>query len=298
MRINIGTADLVVSGRLIRIARLDGEYYRYLDDPGVAIEALKRSQLRVDLLTFTQQLPDSSPRYSYPWEWDNLAVLPVTTFDAWWAGMGFKARNKAKQAPKKGVVIREVPFDDALIAGISSIYNETPVRQGRRFPHFGRDLDTVRKQAGTFADTSFFIGAYLDEELIGFAKLTADDTWTQAGLMHIISMVQHRDKAPTNAIIAQAVRSCAERRIAYLVYANFSFGNKERDSLTDFKERNGFRKFDILRYYAPLTTIGTVALRWRLHHNTALDYLPEAAIAKLRQYRRAWYDWKYREESS
>ena len=298
MWINIGTADLVVSGRLIRIARLDGENYKYLDGPATAIEALTRSRQRVDLFTFTQPLPDSSPRYPYPWEWENLAVLPVTTFDAWWAAMGFKARNKAKQASKKGVVIREVPCDDALIQGISRIYNETPVRQGRRFPHFGKDVETIRKEATTFLDTSLFVGAFLNDELIGFAKLTTDDTRTQAGLMHIISMVEHRDKAPTNALIAQAVRSCAERGISYLVYANFSFGNKERDSLTDFKERNGFRKFEVPRYYVPLTAIGTLALRCRLHHSSVLDYLPEPAIATLRRYRSAWYDWKYREGNS
>ena len=36
--------------------------------------------------------------------------------------------------------------------------------------------------------------------------------------MHILSMVSHRDKAPTNALIAQAVRSCADRSIPHLVY--------------------------------------------------------------------------------
>jgi hypothetical protein len=195
-------------------------------------------------------------------------------------------------------VIREVPCDDALIGGITKIYNETPVRQGRRFPHFGKDFDTVRRQTTTFLDTSFFIGAFLDDELIGFTKVTANDACTQAGLMHIISMVQHRDKAATNALIAQAVRSCAERGISYLHYANYSFGNKQQDSLTDFKDRNGFRKLEIPRYYVPLTAIGTAALRWRLHHCTVHDCLPEPAIAKLREYRSAWYAWKYREGKS
>jgi hypothetical protein len=37
--------------------------------------------------------------------------------------------------------------------------------------------------------------------------------------MHILSMIRHREKAPTNALIAQAVRSCAERGIPYLWYA-------------------------------------------------------------------------------
>jgi len=66
------------------------------------------------------------------------------------------------------------------------------------------------------------------EKLIGFIKLTVDDTGTQAGMMHIVSMLQYRDKAPTNALVAQAVRSCADRGISYLVYSKFAYGKKKR----------------------------------------------------------------------
>ena len=76
----------------------------------------------------------------------------------------------------------------------------------------------------------------MDSELIGFIKLTTDETLTQAGIMHIVSMIKHRDKAPTNALVAQAVRSCADRKIPHLVYSNFAYGKKETSSLSDFKE--------------------------------------------------------------
>src|SRR5277367_6830579 len=140
-----------------------------------------------------QKLPDTAPKYPYHHEMDNMAVLPVTTFENWWMKqIGFKARNKAKQAEKKGISIREVPFDENLARGIWEIYNESPVRQGRRFPHFGKSIDAVRKMSGTFLDSSVFIGAFLAEKLIGFIKLTSDDSQTQAGMMHIVSMIQHR----------------------------------------------------------------------------------------------------------
>src|SRR5439155_10043151 len=124
----------------------------------------------------------------------------------------------------KGVVIREVPFDHSLAKGICGIYNECPIRQGRRFPHYGKDLDTVHREEATFLESSVFAGAFWRDRLIGFTKLVADETRTQAGLMKIVSMVCHRDKAPTNALIAQAVRSCADRGISYLVYSNFAYG--------------------------------------------------------------------------
>ncbi len=145
-------------------------------------------------------------------------------------------------------------------------------------------IEKVRPYAGTFLDSSIFIGAFFEDVLIGFAKLTVDETRTQAGLMHIVSMIQHRDKAPTNALIAQAVKSCAERHIPFLVYSNFAYGNKRRDGLSDFKERNGFQRVDIPRYYVPISRIGEVAFRMGLHHKL-IDRLPEPLIEKLRNYR-------------
>jgi hypothetical protein len=255
-------------------------------------QALRNARERIDLFTFMQRLPQTKPLFGFPMEWDNLAVLPVSTFDNWWkAQIGFKARNKAKQAEKKGIVIREVPFDDVLVRGIAAIYNEVPVRQGRKFPHYGKDFDTVYKEEATYLDCSTFIGAYLGDELIGFIKLVADEVRVQAGLMNIISKVCHRDKAPTNALVAQAVRSCAERKIPYLVYSNFSYGNKQKDSIIDFKERNGFQRVDLPRYYVPLTGFGSVCLRLGLHRRF-VDRLPESVVAKARGLRNSWYSRK------
>ncbi|MGO8756724.1 MAG: hypothetical protein ACLQG3_01240 [Terracidiphilus sp.] len=287
--LNVCGRDIKIRGRAIRIARIDGDNYRFLDDPEAMISGLKQNRKRIDLFTFMQRVPETQPKFKYPMEWDNVAALPITSFDDWWNRvLGFKGRNKAKQAEKKGVELREVPYSEELVEGIWRIYNESPVRQGKRFPHFGMSLEKVREHAGTFLDCSVFIGAFFDGELIGFAKLTMDETGTQAGLMHILSMIKHREKAPTNALIVQAVRSCAARKIAYLVYSQFSYGNKQRDSLSDFKERNGFQRIDIPRYYVPLTWLGEAAFRAGMHRSL-IERLPEPLITRLRDYRAAWY---------
>jgi hypothetical protein len=284
-----GGRAIVLSGEALRVARIDGDGYRFIEDPEAVLADLRRARSRIDLLTFMQRLPDTSPRYKYPMEWDNLAVLEVPCFDHWWNDqIGFKARNKAKQAEKKGVVLREVPFDPSLARGIWEIYNESPIRQGRKFFNYGKTLDTVTREASTFLDSSTFIGAYFEDKLIGFAKLTIDETHTQAGLMHIIATLQHREKAPTNALLAHAVRACSNRGIRYLVYAHFAYGNKTRDSLSDFKERNGFRRIDLPRYYVPLSVVGHVALRLGLHRSIH-HHVPEPIIALFRKYRAAWY---------
>jgi hypothetical protein len=77
------------------------------------------------------------------------------------------------------------------------------------------------------------------------------------------------------------------------VYSNFAYGKKQRDSLSDFKENNGFQRIELPRYYVPLTAVGRLALRLGMHHNL-IDRVPESVGAKLRDYRNRWYARKFR----
>jgi hypothetical protein len=286
---NVRGHDITIQGNWVRIAGLSADTYEFLDDPEAALDVLRKCGDRIDLFTFMQKLPDTSPKYSYPMEWDNLAVLPVSTFDHWWTKqVNDKTRNMARRPGKKGVTIREVSLDDAFIEGIWAIYNECEIRQGKRFPHYGKNLATVRKMTATFLDRSVFMGAYLDNRLIGFLRLHCDATRTQAGLSSLLSLAKHRDRAPTNALVAEAVRYCAMKGIPYLVYSRYSDGNKERDSLMDFKDHNGFQRINLPRYYIPMTQMGRIALHLGLHKGLA-SRIPEPILARLRALRKAWY---------
>lgn len=281
--------EIKISGRIMRVARLDADKYQFLSNPETTLQALRSSGQRIDLFTFLQGLPEITPKFGYPMEWDNLAVLPISTFEKWWTEqVDAKTRNMVRKAEKKGVVLREVRFSDELVRGIWEIYNETPVRQGRPFQHYGKDLQTVHREEATYLDSSVFIGAFLGEKLIGFIKMVSDKAGIQTGLMNIVSLIQERDKAPTNALLAQAVRECALKGVPYLVYSNFSYGKRQRDSLSDFKKNNGFQRFDIPRYYIPLTITGRVAFQLGLHHKLA-DHVPESWAEKLRALRDSWY---------
>jgi hypothetical protein len=284
--------ELLVKGKLVRIGHLEGDKYESPADPEAALDALRRSTIRIDLFTFMQKLPRTSREYGYPMELDNLAALRVSTFDHWWTKqIGNKTRNMVRRAEKKGVVVREVAFNDDLVQGIWTIYNEVPTRQGKPFPHYGKDCDSVRKMSATFLDRSTFIGAFLEERLIGFIKLVSDEEHELASLMHIVSLYEHRDKAPTNALIAEAVRYCADRGIPYLAYSNFSYGKKERDGLSDFKEYNGFERIELPRYYVPLTVVGRIALKLHLHRGLT-DCVPDSIQSKLRRIRSLFYAWR------
>jgi hypothetical protein len=144
------------------------------------------------------------------------------------------------------------------VRGITAIYDETPTRQGKPFPHYNRGFEANKAGLITYPVQSTFIGAYLGEELIGFIKLTA--TATYASTMHILSKVSHREKSPTNALVAHAVKVCEEKKIPFLVYGYWS----ER-GLGDFKKHNGFKKIDLPRYFIPLTLKGKMGLALNMH---------------------------------
>ena len=292
--VKVADRNIKVEGRLLRTARIDGEKYTFPNDPELLVQELRASRTRIDLFTFLQELPETTPKYPYHMELDNLAVLPVSTFENWWNNqLRSYPRNRARQAEKKGVVFREIAYGEDLIEGICGIYNETPIRQGKRFPHYGMTPEQARAYAGTFLERSVYIGGFFEGKMIGFIKLTTDESNTQSCLVHILSMVQHKDKAPTNGLIAQAVKNCAARKVPFLVYEHFSYGKKKGDSLSHFKEVNGFHRVDLPRYYIPLTALGRCALRHGLHHKL-LDRIPESWADRLRDFRKEWYHRKLR----
>lgn len=281
--------QILFRGKLVRIAYLDAEGYQFPDDPEATLALLRELRPRVDLFTFIQRLSDRSPEYSYWMEWDNFAVLPITTYDRWTANqVNNKTRNMIRKAERKGVTAQEVPFGDDLIRGIHAIYNESPIRQGKPFRHYGKDIEAVREMTSTYLDQSTFIGAFFEGEMIGFAKLVSDENRNQAGLMNIVSMRQHQDRAPANAVLAQAVKSCAERNIPHLWYGNFSYGKRQVDTLVEFKKHNGFQKVRIPRYYVPLTLVGCAAFQLGLHRRL-LDWVPAPAVVLYRKVRIFWY---------
>jgi hypothetical protein len=149
-------------------------------------------------------------------------------------------------------------------------------------------VQAVHREEATYLDSSIFIGAFLGDRLIGFTKILIDETGTQAGLLNIVSLISERDKAPTNALVACAVKACAARGITYLTYSNFSYGKKQRDSLSDFKERNAFQRIEVPRYFVSLTPLGQIALRLGLHHRLS-ERIPEPLAERFRGFRDAWY---------
>lgn len=274
--------ELSVTGTFVKVARLADEWYEDLEVPGPLISGMKAGGVSADIFTFWQRLPDITPKHPYHTEFESIAALPVTGFDDWLKRqLNPKARNLLRKAEKSGVVVRPASFDDSFVAGMTEIFNETPVRQQKPFWHYGKTAETVKREFSRYLFREDLFGAYHGDELIGFIFLAYAGRY--AALGQIISKVARRHMAPNNALIAKAVEVCAQKRIPHLVYAGWSEG-----SLGHFKRQNGFERFDLPRYYVPLTPTGRLALHLRLHRG-AEGVLPTGIRRQLVNIRNRWY---------
>jgi hypothetical protein len=283
---------ITIAGKWIRVAAVHDEEWleTELADPELCVRKLKQSPVaRADIFTFTQKIPATVPKYDYPLELCSVAVAHIPSFKAWWEALPQETRKNVRRSQKRGVLVRIQAFDDALVRGIAEVQNESPVRQGRRYPHYGKTFEQVKKDHSGFIDRSVFICAYYGEELIGFLKLVYRGE--VASILQLNSKVAHYDKRPSNALLAKAVELCESRGASYLTYARFNYGNKSDSSLREFKIRNGFSDTLVPRFYIPLTAWGEFCVRTKLYRGL-LGILPRTVITTLVAMRARWYDRK------
>lgn len=286
---SVNGKTVVVTGRWLRVARIhDVEFVEdeALADPLAFMKQLAEAGLHADVLTFPQKIYEREPKHRLPFDWDNAAVAPAGEYQRWWDDLPQVVRKNIRRAAKRGVTVEVVPFDETLVRGIKEIYDETPLRQGRRFWHFGKDVETIRAENSSYLERAQFIAAYCDSELIGFVKFVR--VGRVAVIMQILCKAAHYDRRPMNALIGKAMEVCHASGISHLVYSKFKYGNKT-DDMTEFKRRNGFVQMDYPRYFVPLTLKGRIAVALKLHRGL-LGLLPATAIQILGRTRSRVYD--------
>lgn len=257
---------IIASGKCLRVASIYDEHWQAesVEDPALIVTELKKQKVKIDLFTFAQKPPETLPKFNFPIEWENLAAIPITSFADWWEKrLPQETRKNVRRAAKRGVVTQSVRFDETIAQGLKKIYDETPFRQGRRFWHYGKDVETVRRENSSYLDRCEFIGAYFENELIGLLKMVY--VGKIATIMQIVSLNRHFDKRPTNALLAKAVEICEQRKMEHFVYGQYVYGKNTDSPLTEFKRRNGFEQVLLPRYYIPLTAKGSMALALKLH---------------------------------
>lgn len=287
--VQIDGRTVITTGKWLKIAAVRDEDLIEGDtvaDPASFISRLKESGLNADIFTLAQRLPDAAPKHTYPLEWENVAALPITTFSHWWKDCTeYSIRKGVNRAKRLGVVAKLAEFNDELVKAICSIYNETPVRQGKAFWHYGKDFQSIKRALATYLERSIFIGAYFQDELIGFMKITSVNS--TATITQILSAQKHFDKRPNNAMIAKAVEFCEAGRKSPFIYGSFVYYDPN-STLTEFKRRNGFESVPLPRYYIPLTLKGRIALKLGLHRGVAGN-VPRPIFKLFLKIRSFWY---------
>lgn len=212
----------------------------------------------IDLFTFWQLFPDVEPHYDYFCELDNIAIVETISYGDWWNRIDSATRAMVRKSKKLGVEVREAQLDESYVRGITDIFNETPYRQGRRYRRYGSAFEDVKRSFESDSPEDIHLGAYFKGEVIGMAHIMRGERFS------FISTIQayerHFDKGVMNALIAQAIESCARHGIRYLAYEKMTY-----DGLGAFKRHNGFEKHLVPRYYVPLTWNGKLALALHLH---------------------------------
>src|SRR5262245_648937 len=280
--------EVVAIGRWLRVATLRDEEWlegKPVADPAQFVTALRASGLVADIFAFSAPI-DAGPVDGHGRvELDNVAVIRTDDYKAWWEALPQNIRKYTRQAAKKGLEIRSAVLDNDFAAGIKAIYDETPVRQGRKFWHYGKDLDTVKRENGTYLDRCEILGAYYSGRLVGFMKFVY--VGDAARIMQILCLNAHQDKRPMTALIAKAAELCHRKGLKYLIYGKFTYGGKTDSGIAEFKRRLGFHQREFPRYYVPLSLRGRIGLQLGAHRGW-LALLPTKLINHLLNFRTWW----------
>lgn len=286
---------VAISGKWLKIAAVHDEEWMEseIGDPEVYLrELVNRASpgFHADIFTFTQKVPVTIPKFKYAMVKESIAAAHIPTFKEWWDNLPQESRKNVRRSQKRGVVVRVKEYDDDLVRGIVEVNNESRIRQGRAFPHYGKTFEQVRRDHSAFLDRSDFICAYYGDEFIGFLKLVYRGEI--ASILQLLPKAAHSDKRPANAMLAKAVELCEAKGISYITYSLFNYGNKGESSLRQFKTRNGFREILMPRYYIPLTSKGKLCMKLRLHRGL-YGVLPKEMIRLLIGARDLWYSFKH-----
>ena len=283
---------IVVRGKRIKLAVVHDEELldTELGNPEACIEKLREQMtdgLRADIFTFSQKLPDTTPRHSYPFDLDSIAAVKTSNFKEWWENLPQESRKNVRRSQKRGVTISVREFNDDLIRGIVGINNDSAMKQGRPNDHYGKSLEQVRKDQESFQGRSDFICAHVGDEMIGYLKIVYRGQ--VAALLNLTCKASQFDKRPSNALLTKGMEICEQKGITHLTYGKFNYGNKRDNPLREFKTRNGFEEILVPRFYVPLTTWGAFCTRLKLYRGL-VGILPGNILALATGARAKWYN--------
>ncbi|HEU0119610.1 MAG TPA: GNAT family N-acetyltransferase [Bryobacteraceae bacterium] len=284
-----GDKTIFIWGRWAKTARIHDEAWldSELTSPEDCLQQLRSQRPKADLFSFAHMPPKRQAEFHYHSEPDSIAAIPLNDYKQWWESLPQETRKNVRRAERRGVRVETRAFSDELVAALVQLNNSSSVRQGRRYTHFGKSFEEVKKDHASFLDRSTFFCAHFEGQLIGFIKLVRRGHI--ASILNILTDEKHSDKRPANALMAAVVQHCFQEGLTCLTYGYFHYGNKRDTSITEFKVRHGFVEVLVPRYFIPLTLIGKAYIALGLHRGL-IGLLPGELLKFGVALRAKWYD--------
>lgn len=271
--------ELSIKGSFLSTARLRHEWCDFVPEPASMASAIQSHRI-ADLFTFVTDVGHTGNGYPYHNEPVGVAVLPLTTYEAWWEEIGKKKRNQIRKAQKSGVELRPCKLDTAFAQAVEPIYNECPVRQGRKFYHYGQTAAEIEAELSSFPEQTILVGAFVDNVMVGFMKLFRAEHALR--IVHILAKLSERDKCVMDALIGKAVELCIEHKYRFLQYGSWT-----DNGIGAFRTKHGFQRIEVPRYFVPLNWRGRLILTLKLHRPVR-ERLPDAVVNPLMKLRARW----------
>lgn len=221
-------------------------------------------------------------------EWDNRSCLTLSQPQSWVKKQVAKdVREGLRRARREGVEVREIPFDEESFEAIATLFNETPIRQGKRYWHYGKSARQIGEELSPLAGRSVFVGAFLGARLVGFSQIVRLERLRILRTVHVLGSVQAKRVRPVSAMIEWMVQYGWEQGFERLVYGKHNYGGSPNDTLAAFKSRHGFRLTPLRVDYHPLSPWGAWFLAAGLHRSPR-EMIPAELVHTLKGWRARW----------
>jgi hypothetical protein len=193
-----------------------------------------------------------------------IALLSFPSYDDWWSSPRInKTRNHVRAALKAGVSVEAVEeiSDRGTAMEVVRMYNESPIREKRYFPGYGRwNVDSVQGHFKSDDSSSTLVAKW-------HGQVVAVDRWKFKGQVAIVASgitslkARRHFRGIDHLLLAKQIELLAERGVRYVVYGKLGV----IPALDSFKVENGFRPVKVNYNHILFSRKAMVLAKFGLH---------------------------------
>ena len=102
---------LMIRGKIIKIASIQGENWteiNFVNNYHELVKLALESNIKADIFTFAQKIPNVKPMHNFFFKFDNIAAIPLTTYQNWLNSVSSGMRKDLKRSKKHRIYVKVV----------------------------------------------------------------------------------------------------------------------------------------------------------------------------------------------